>query len=65
MSGATPLLPFTPSWHGAELKEKHRDNFISVPKYGAGILNRLWARRSGFDSRQMLGFFCSPLPGWL
>jgi hypothetical protein len=27
MSGAIPLLPNTPSWRGAQLKEKHRDKF--------------------------------------
>jgi hypothetical protein len=27
MRGATPLLPNTPPWHGAQLKKKHRDNF--------------------------------------
>jgi hypothetical protein len=27
MSGATPPLPNTPTWSGAQLKKKHRDNF--------------------------------------
>jgi len=27
MSGAIPPLSNTPSWRGAQLKKKHRDNF--------------------------------------
>jgi len=27
MRGAIPPLPNTPSWHGAQFKEKPRDNF--------------------------------------
>jgi hypothetical protein len=30
MRGAVPLLPDSPSWLGAQLKEKHRDNFTFI-----------------------------------
>jgi hypothetical protein len=33
MSGAMPSLPNTPSWRGAELKQ--RDNFYLCPKLGS------------------------------
>jgi hypothetical protein len=33
MSGAIPPLPNTPSWRGAQLKDKHRDNFTCTFTY--------------------------------
>jgi len=30
MSGTIPPLPNTPSWHGAQLKKKHMDNFMDT-----------------------------------
>jgi hypothetical protein len=33
MSGAILSLPSTPSWRGARLKKKHRDNFSFTRMY--------------------------------
>jgi hypothetical protein len=40
MSGAVPPLPNTPSWRGAQLNKKHRDNFTftSTLKYFWNLL---------------------------